>query len=197
MFFGGPPAERHRRRYRCWWKLLRPCQGCEGRSRSLSSPARKRNRRRWPRRKAASRNHRVSGLARSYRLCWNYKNVRAFHVAPLHPNACREASVTMWALTLLLPLFSSRFLLQSSLLQSGYTSEVNAIHFPSGDQTGPAAPVEILVTCSLLSPSLHHPDLAAGDVRDLLSVRGPSAAPLHERSPVVSCFIPPPSIDVT
>src|SRR5688572_32740889 len=59
----------------------------------------------------------------------------------------------MCALTLLLSACSSRFLLQSSSLQSGWTSDVKAIHLPSGDQTGAAAPVEIFVICSLSPPS--------------------------------------------
>src|SRR3954470_10372550 len=40
---------------------------------------------------------------------------------------------------------SSFCLLQASSLHSGYTPEVNNIHFPSGDHSSPSASVEMLV----------------------------------------------------
>src|SRR5215207_11371181 len=103
----------------------------------------------------------------------------------------------MWALTLLLSVCSSRFLLQSSLLQSGYTSDVNAIHLPSGDHTGAAAPVEIFVTCSLSSPSLSMTQTWLPVVKAIFLPSGDQRGALADLSPEVNCFRPLPSIDTT
>src|SRR6476620_4865162 len=64
----------------------------------------------------------------------------------------RSRSVT-WAFTLLDSALSSSALLQSSVLQLGYTSDEKAIHFPSGDHTGWPAPLERVVTCVRPLPS--------------------------------------------
>src|SRR5215207_9410129 len=98
----------------------------------------------------------------------------------------------MCALTGLLAACSSRFLLHSSLLQSGYASEVNAIHFPSGDQTGPAAPVEIFVTCSLLSPSLSITQTCRPFVYAIFFPSGDQRGDDDEVLADVNCFMSPP-----
>src|ERR1044071_64153 len=102
----------------------------------------------------------------------------------------------MWALTLLLSACSSRFLLHSSFSQSGKTSDVNAIHLPSGDQTGAAAPVEIFVTCSLWPPSWSITQTWVPVVKAIFFPSGDQRGALDERSPDVNCFRPPPSIEV-
>src|SRR6185503_19529151 len=103
----------------------------------------------------------------------------------------------MWALTLLLSACSSFFLLHSSLSQSGKTSDVNAIHFPSGDQTGAAAPVEIFVTCSLSSPSLSITQTWLPVVKAIFLPSGDQRGALDDLSPDVNCFRPLPSIETT
>src|ERR1043165_7345292 len=101
----------------------------------------------------------------------------------------------MCALTLLLSAASSRFLLQSSLSQSGSTSDVDAIHLPSGDQTGSAAPVEIFVTCSLWSPSWSITQTWLPVVYAIFFPSGDQRGALDERSPEVNCFMLPPSME--
>src|ERR1051325_9466977 len=98
----------------------------------------------------------------------------------------------MWALTLLFSACSSRFLLHSSLSQSGYTSDVNAIHLPSGDHTGAAAPVEIFVTCSLLSPSLSITQTWLPVVKAICLPSGDQRGDEDDLSPEVNCLMPPP-----
>src|ERR1051325_8289135 len=102
----------------------------------------------------------------------------------------------MWALTLLLSACSSRFLLHSSLSQSGYTSDVNAIHFPSGDHTGAAAPVEILVTCSLWSPSFSITQTCLPVVKAIFFPSGDQRGDEDDLSPDVNCLMLPPSSEV-
>jgi hypothetical protein len=74
---------------------------------------------------------------------------------------------------------------------------VNAIHLPSGDHTGPAAPVEILVTCSLSSPSLSITQICPPVVYAIFLPSGDQRGADDERSPEVSGFMLPPLIEVT
>ena len=58
----------------------------------------------------------------------------------------------MCALTGLAPRAAARSALHASVSQDGVTAEVNAIRFPPGDQTGPAAPPASLVSCARFAP---------------------------------------------
>src|SRR6266705_2976452 len=68
---------------------------------------------------------------------------------------CRYSSASATcAFTLFFPASSSFFLLHSSSLHSGYTPDVNAIVFPSGDQIARSAPVESFVSGCGSPPSI-------------------------------------------
>src|SRR5262249_43826666 len=68
---------------------------------------------------------------------------------------CRYSNTSATcALTLFFSFSSSFFLLHSSSLHSGYTPDVNAIHFPSGDQIVKSAPVESFVSGCGSPPSI-------------------------------------------
>src|SRR5687767_14143863 len=104
----------------------------------------------------------------------------------------------MCALTLLFSACSSRFLLQSSSLQSGWTSDVKAIHLPSGDHTGAAAPVEIFVICSLSPPSsLSITQICPPVVNAIFFPSGDQRGAAEDVFPSVSRFNSPPPIGVT
>src|SRR5436190_21631222 len=103
----------------------------------------------------------------------------------------------MCALTLLASASSSRFLLHASSLQSGRTSEVNAIHLPSGDQTGPATPVDIFVCWFLSSPSLSIVHNWPPVTNAIFLPSGDQRGADEELWPLVSCFAVPPSIEIT
>src|SRR5215470_14141859 len=77
----------------------------------------------------------------------------------------RRCSAT-WAFTLLFSFSSARFLLQSSSLQSGYTEEVNAIVFPSGDHFTKSAPVDNFVSRWASPPSSGSKYTWASPLRD-------------------------------
>src|SRR5215207_3316350 len=99
----------------------------------------------------------------------------------------RRRSAT-FAWTLLDSARASSALLQSSDVHSGYTSELNAIHLPSGDQTGFAAPVEICVTCFRSSPSGSIRQIWPPVVYAICLPSGDHRGELFDLSPVVICF---------
>src|SRR5688572_21117270 len=103
----------------------------------------------------------------------------------------------MCALTLLFSPAASFALLHASSLHSGYTSEANAIQFPSGDQTGPLPPVESFVTCSLSSPSGSITQIWPPVTYAIFFPSGDQRGWLDELPPLVSCFGSPPPMGTT
>ena len=80
------------------------------------------------------------------------EKMAALAVRPRVPMAVEQLFIDV-AFTLLSFFCASRWALQASSLQSGYTLEMNAIDFPSGDHNSLSAPVEREVSCAASPPS--------------------------------------------
>src|SRR5688500_2648163 len=99
----------------------------------------------------------------------------------------RRRSVT-FACTLLASIRLSSASLHWSLLHSGYTSELKAIHLASGDQTGFAALLEMRVNWRLRPPSASIVQICPPVVYAIERPSGDQRGALDEVMPVVNCF---------
>src|SRR5260370_33634841 len=111
----------------------------------------------------------------------------------------RSCSATC-AFTLFFSFSSSRFLLHSSSLQSGYTEDVNAIVFPSGDIFTISAPVESFVSACASPPSIASKYTCESPPREERNASVfPSAGHTGEEScPLcVNCRAAPPAVETT
>src|SRR5947208_4258114 len=102
----------------------------------------------------------------------------------------------MCAFTLLASASASRRLLHGSSAQSWYTSDVNAIERPSGDQTGPSAPVERFVTCLRSPPEASIVQTCPPVTNAMRRPSGDQRGSLDEAAPLVNCFGSPPPDEI-